>query len=118
MELDYLEQISPSKIKGNLKAKILNSKFKLKFLQDKNQFNIESFLFRNKDLSFDTTGNLIFIPFFTAELKTIINEINFDKIKIINLEKLLKSKDLIKKITIKNELSFNSKNLVKILLIN
>ena len=113
MELDYLEQISPSKIKGNLKAKILNSKFKLKFLQDKNQFNIESFLFRNKDLSFDTTGNLIFIPFFTADLKTIINEINFDKIKIINLEKLLKSKDLIKKITIKNELSFNSKKFSK-----
>lgn len=113
MELDYLEQISPSKIKGNLKAKILNSNLKLKFFQDKKQFNIESFLFRNKDLSFDTTGNLIFIPFFTADLKTIINEINFDKIKTINLEKLLKSKDLIKKITVKNELSFNSKKFSK-----
>ena len=47
MELDYLEQISPSKIKGNLKAKFLNSKL-VKFLQDKNQFNIESFYLETK----------------------------------------------------------------------
>ena len=89
-----------------MKAKILNSNLKLKFFQNNNELNIESFLFRNKELSFDTSGNLIFNPFFNAEIDTIINKIDFNLIKKIDLEKLLEAKDLIKKMTFKNDLSF------------
>ena len=106
IKLDSLEILSPSKIKGNLKAKILNSNLKLKFFQNNNELNIESFLFRNKELSFDTSGNLMFNPFFNAEIDTIINKIDFNLIKKIDLEKLLEAKDLIKKMTFKNDLSF------------
>ena len=89
-----------------MKAKILNSNLKLKFFQNNNELNIESFLFRNKELSFDTSGNLMFNPFFNAEIDTIINKIDFNLIKKIDLEKLLEAKDLIKKMTFKNDLSF------------
>ena len=106
IKLDSLELLSPSKIKGNVKAKILNSNLKLKFFQNNNELNIESFLFRNKELSFDASGNLMFNPFFNAEIDTIINKIDFNLIKKIDLEKLLEAKDLIKKMTFKNDLSF------------
>ena len=68
VSLKILEKNKNSNYVGVFKGKILNSNFKLNFVYNTNLLKIKNLLFREKDLSFDSNGNLILKPFPKIEL--------------------------------------------------
>ena len=71
MDTGIQAKLTFSKIKkpliGNLKGKVLKSNFKLNFIYDENSLNINNF-FRDKNLSFDSIGNIVIKPYFRINL--------------------------------------------------
>ena len=57
--LKISENTLDSKNQAKLKGKVLKSNFKLNFIYDESLIEIENFIFRSKDLSFDSNGFLI-----------------------------------------------------------
>ena len=98
---------------GVLKGKILKSQFKLNFSYDKKKIEIKEFFFRNKKISFNSEGSLKFIPYFKANLATRIIDIDTQLLSKLDINKIINSKDLIKKINLKKKIIFKSKNLIK-----
>ena len=104
-----LDKSAPSQFKGIFKGKLLKSNFKLNFHFDDNSLKINNFIFRDKDLSFDSNGLITIYPFFNLNLNTQIKNIKADKLKEIDFEKLLKSKQILKNLNSQNYLFFESK---------
>ena len=98
-----------SQLNGLLKGEILKSNFKLNFDYDQNSLKINNFIFREKNLSFNSDGVLIFNPFFKINLNSQIKNINSKIFRDLDLEKILKFKELIKKFNSKNNIFFESK---------
>ena len=98
-----------SQLNGLLKGEILKSNFKLNFDYDQNSLKINNFIFREKNLSFNSDGVLIFNPFFKINLNSEIKNINSKIFRDLDLEKILKFKELIKKFNSKNNIFFESK---------
>jgi len=96
-------------LNGLLKGEILKSNFKLNFDYDQNSLKINNFIFREKNLSFNSDGVLIFNPFFKINLNSEIKNINSKIFRDLDLEKILKFKELIKKFNSKNNIFFESK---------
>ncbi len=96
-------------IKGIVKSKILNTNIKFNFDYDNKKININDLYLRNKNFVLNNDSLIILHPFLEINTKTNIDEFNFSILKKINYEKLLKSKDFIKKINIKNVINFKSK---------
>ena len=96
-------------ITGVFKSKILNTNLKFNFNYDNKVLNIYNSYFRSKNLSFNNEGAFIFDPFLNINSKFKIENINAQILKKLNLDKLLESKDIIKKININNEVIFKSK---------
>ena len=71
--------------------------------------------FRNRNLSFNNETIIILNPFLDFESKFDLEELDIRIFKEIDINKLLKSKDIIKKINSKNEIYFKSKSSVVIL---
>ena len=109
VSLKILEKNKNSNYVGVFKGKILNSNFKLNFVYNTNLLKIKNLLFREKDLSFDSNGNLILKPFPKIELNTVIKNINLDLIQNLNIKNLLNYKHVIKKFNSKNIINFKSK---------
>ena len=78
-----------------------------------NLIQIYDFYLRDKNLSINSSGNLEINPFFKLKLNTKINNINKNIFSNLNIEKLLKSKEFLKKFNSQNEIILNLKNLVK-----
>ena len=106
----------PDTKSGVFRAKILNSNLKLNFNYNKKLLKIYNSYFRHKNLSFNNDVTIVLDPF--SEINSIleINEFNTDIIKKINFDRLLKEKDLIKKINIKNTINFKSKKFTRSLI--
>ena len=98
-----------SKIKGILKSKLLNSKLKFDFNYDENKIKIYNSYFRSKDLSFNNESTIAYHPFFSVNSVFEIEDINMELLKRVNINKILISKDLIKKLNTENIIKFNSK---------
>ena len=83
---------------GNVKGKILKARLKSDFIYDQELIKIENFYFREKNLSFDSEGIILLKPFLEINLDTQIVNLNNKLFKKINLDSVLNSKDIIKKI--------------------
>ena len=62
-----------------------------------------------KNISFINKSRIIFTPFLEIESKFDIEDINIDNLKKIQLDKILKIKEILKLVNFKNELNFTSK---------
>ncbi len=96
-------------VSGIFKLKILNSNLKFNFDHDSKRLNIFNSYFRNKNLSFENEGFVIFNPFLFIDWKVSIEDLNTILLKDINLDKLINSKNFLKKINMKNEIDYKSK---------
>ena len=96
---------------GSLKGKILKSNFKLNFNYFDDKIKINELFFRDKNLSFDSEGILDIKPFFIVNLTSKIKEIDKDILKNLDIETLLKFKDLIKLANFQKRIIFKSKKL-------
>ena len=100
------EKTQSTPIAGSFKAKILKSKIKFDFNYDKKSIKVKNFYFRDKNLSLDSEGKLDIRPFFKLYLSSKINDINLSIIKIIDINNLLKAKDLIRRLNIQKIIIF------------
>lgn len=94
---------------GLLKGKILKSQFKLNFSYDNKTIEINEFFFRNKNISFKSEGNLKFIPYFKTNLVSRIIDIDTKLLSQLEINRIINSKDFIKKINLKKKIMFKSK---------
>ena len=81
----------------------MSNKLRLNFLDLK----LNSF-FRSKNLSFKNESLIIFKPFLDSNSKFEIEDIDTKIFNQLKLDKLLKSKNILKQINTKNEINFNS----------
>ncbi len=109
VEIDFNPKQDLNVVSGTFKSKILNSNLKFNFDNDSKKLNIFNSYFRSKNLSFTNEGSISFNPFLFIDLKVSIEDINTLIIKNINLDRLLKSKNFLKKINMKNEINYKSK---------
>ena len=91
---------------GLLKGKILKSQFKLNFSYDNKTIEINEFFFRNKKISFKSEGNLKFIPYFKTNLVSRIIDIDTKLLSQLEINRIINSKDFIKKIDLKKKNNF------------
>ena len=76
------------------------------------------FFFRNKNIVFSNESSIILKPFLDIYSKFTIEEFNSRILETIHLNKLIRSKDYIKKINLNNEINFKSKKYSKGLIDN
>ena len=107
--INFKEIKENSKIKGVFKSKLLNSNVKLDFDYDGKKLKIYNSYFRNRNLSFNNVSTITLKPFFSTISTFQVEEININLLKDININKILNSKNLIKKINSKNKINFRSK---------
>jgi hypothetical protein len=108
-DISFNEIKKDLKISGVFKSKLLNSNLKFNFDYDDKKIKIYNSYFRNKYLSFNNKSTIIYSPFFNFNSIFKVEDINIKILKKINIEKILNSKYLIKKINAKNEINFKSK---------
>ena len=115
-KLKVIEKKKDFNFTGTLIGKILKSNFKLDFSLTPNLIQIYDFYLRDKNLSVNSSGNLEINPFFKLKLNTKINNINKNIFLNLNIEKLLKSKEFLKKFNSQNEIIFKSQKFSKTLI--
>jgi hypothetical protein len=103
------DKSNKTSINGVFKSKILNTNLKFNFIYDKNSLNIYNSYFRSKNLSFKNKSLIKLKPFLDSNSKFEIEEIDAEIFKQLKIDELLKFKDILKQITAKNEVIFNSK---------
>ena len=107
--LNILEGNLPKLVKGTFKGQVLKSKFKINFSYDTKNIKIEDLFFRDESLSFNSKGNIFLKPFFKINLTSEIQHIENKLIKNLNLNRILKQRELIRRINSKNNFTFKSK---------
>ena len=108
-KLNIDRRTKDSGLDGLLKGKILKSQFKLNFSYDNKTIEINEFFFRNKKISFKSEGNLNFIPYFETDLVSRIIDIDTKLLSKLEINRILNSKNFIKKINLKKKIMFKSK---------
>jgi len=98
-----------NKVSGDFRSKALNTNLKFKFNYEDKKLTIFNSYFRSKNLSFRNNNVIIFDPFIDLNSEFQIEEINTQILKMIDLQKALKSKDTIKRLNSSNEIKFKSK---------
>ena len=91
---------------GNIKGKVLKSNFYIDFKSDNKSITIKNFIFRDKNLSFDSQGLLIFKPFFKFDFNSEIKNLNFTKLRSLDINKILNLKDFYRKLNIQNKIIY------------
>jgi hypothetical protein len=94
---------------GVIKAKVLNSNLKLDFEHNEKKIKIDNVYFRNKELSFNNNSIITYNPFFSIISNYSIEDINIKLFENLNLNKILRSKSIIKKINSNNVINYKSK---------
>ncbi len=112
-KLNTSENSKDLKSNGIISGKILNSNFKLFYSLDEDKINVKNFFFREKQLSFDSYGSVVFKPYFQSNLSTTINEININILKSLDVNSLSKFKDILKKFNSENNFFFRPKKFKK-----
>ena len=98
-----------SVLKGIFKSKFLNSNLKFNFEYDYKKFKIYNSYYRSKNLTFNNESIITYLPFFNLRSTFKIEEINKKILDDIDINKILSSKNLIKNLNTKNDISFKSK---------
>ena len=109
VEIQLDNKNSKNSINGVLKSKILNTNLKFNFSYDGNSLNIYNSFFRSKNLSFKNKSLITLEPFLDSSSKFEIEDIDIEIFEQFKLDKLLKSKNILKQINTKNEINFNPK---------
>ena len=106
----YLEgENKKSPIYGVFKSKILNTNLKFNFIYDENSLDIYNSFFRSKNLSFKNESFINLKPFLDINSEFEIQDVDVEIFKQLEIDKLLKSKNILKQINTKNVVKFNSK---------
>ena len=113
IDINFNEIKKKSLISGIFKSKLLNSNLKFDFNYDDKKIKIYNSFFRSKDLSFNNESTIIYLPFFYSSSIFQIEDINLNLLKNLNIEKILDSKNIIKKLNNENEINFKSKKFSK-----
>jgi hypothetical protein len=113
IDFNLNENQKKSLLNGIVKIKVFNTNIKFSFDYDDKQLKIYKSYFRNKNLSFKNESIVVYHPFFDIKSSFNIDNINIDSLKNINLKKLIDSKDIIKKINMKNTLIYDPKKFTK-----
>ncbi len=98
---------------GIFKSKILNTNLKFNFKHDNEKLKIYNSYFRSKNLSFNHESLITFVPFLDVNTSLELQELNVKLLKKINFIKFLGFKEDIKKINIKNTITYKPKNYSK-----
>ena len=98
-------------INGISKISILDNYFKLNYIINKNQIIIDKSKFRNKDLLISFKNLISLKPYFEMNLDAKIERINYDMFYKLDLEKILKKKNIIKKLNGESKIYFKEKNI-------
>ena len=109
INLNIYENNKSSSLIGSLKGKILKSNFKLDFSYDNKSIIIKKLLFRDKNLSFDSKGEIELQPYSKFVLNTEIKKFESLIFKNFEISKLLRFNKFIKKINIQNNIIFKSR---------
>ena len=107
--INFNEINNQNVLSGIFKSKLLNSKLKFNFEYDDYKIKIYNSYFRNKNLVFNNESTVIYYPFLSLNSIINVEDINLDLLKNINLNQILTSKNLIKKINTNNQIKFKSK---------
>ena len=99
---------------GTFKSKILNTNIKLNFDYDDKVLKIKNFNLRNKNISFINESLVTFKPFLEINSRFDVKEFNPKILKKINLNELYSSRNILKKINIKNKIFFTTKKFSRI----
>ena len=110
-ELSFDANNQNDSVSGIFKTKILNTNIKFNFFYDGQKLEILNSYFRNKNISFNNDSLIFLKPFLDVNSNFIIDEVNFDFFKKLDLEKILNEKEIIKKINSKNNIKFFKKKL-------
>lgn len=101
---------------GIFKSKILNTNIKFNFDYNDKTLKVYNSYFRSKNLSFNNKSLIIFDPFFDIRSEFQIEKINTLILEKFDLKKLFKSKNILKKLNIKNEINYQSKKFTRTLI--
>ena len=107
-KLNIFEKNQISDLQGSFKGKILKSNFRFNFVFDKKKIKIEDLVFRDKDLSFNSSANLELKPFFKIYSISEIKDINSDLLKKLDINILFQSKKFIRSLNSQSNLIFKS----------
>jgi len=107
--INFNEINNQNVLSGIFKSKLLNSKLKFNFEYDDYKIKIYNSYFRNKNLVFNNESIVIYHHFLSLNSIINVEDINLDLLKNINLNQILTSKNLIKKINTNNQIKFKSK---------
>jgi hypothetical protein len=116
--INFNEINNQNVLSGIFKSKLLNSKLKFNFEYDDYKIKIYNSYFRNKNLVFNNESTVIYRPFLSLNSIINVEDINLDLLKNINLNEILTSKNLIKKINTNNQIKFKSKKFSRNLIDN
>ena len=94
---------------GSSKINVLKNYLKLNFLISKDKLQISKANLRNKHLSISFDGFIKINPFFEINSNIFISKIDKRLINSLNLEKILKNKEILKKFNSNNRLSYSKK---------
>ena len=106
---DFKEKKLNNNFSGSSKIKFKNNLLKFDFNIDDNEFEMNNSSFRNKNLSLSLDSLIKFNPFFSTTSNIKVNEIDKNLLEKINLKKLLKNKEVIKKLNSNIYIYYKSK---------
>jgi hypothetical protein len=109
IDVNFDENKKKNMISGILRSKLLNSNIKFNFDYDDKKLKIYNSFFRSKNLTFNNESVLTYLPFFNLTSTFDIEDVNIKFLKKLNINKILDSKKLIKRINTKNKINFKSK---------
>tara|TARA_X000000368_G_scaffold54258_1_gene38604 strand:+ start:659 stop:2062 length:1404 start_codon:yes stop_codon:yes gene_type:complete len=98
-------------LSGSSKINILNNYLKLNFIVRNDQVEIIKSNLRNKDLLISFDSLVKFAPFFEISSNIYINKIDKKLINSFSLEKILKNREILKKLNSNNKINYNKKRL-------
>ncbi len=110
-DFKFDDESSLDKLFGYSKISFLNNFLKFNFYIDKNKIQINKSSFKNKELSISFNSLIDINPFFEISSNIKINQISSKFINNISLAKILKNKEIIKKLNSKDSISYNSKKI-------
>tara|TARA_B100000902_G_scaffold393281_1_gene447212 strand:+ start:696 stop:2099 length:1404 start_codon:yes stop_codon:yes gene_type:complete len=96
-------------LSGIFKTKILDTNLKFNFIYDEEKLEILNSYLRNKNFLLNSQSLVVLKPFLSISSDIIIEDINLKVLKKLDLNKILNSKEVLKKISSKNNFKFLSK---------
>ncbi len=105
-------------ISGSSKIKILNNYLRLNFFLQDNQIEITNSNLKNQDLSISFDSLIRFDPFFEINSDISINKIDEKLMDSFSLEKILKNREILKKLNSNSKVNYKDKRLFRTLIQN